>query len=76
MRVPHSHSDRINFDVKMTPMIDVVFLLLIFFVCTASFQIAEALLPAPLAYAGNVQTPTEIDIEPDIGKCRGNLSDA
>lgn len=29
----------------MTPMIDVVFLLLIFFVCTASFQIAEQFLP-------------------------------
>jgi biopolymer transport protein ExbD len=33
--------------VSMTPMVDVVFLLLIFFVCTASFQIAEAVLPSP-----------------------------
>ncbi len=29
----------------MTPMIDVVFLLLIFFICTASFQIVEQNLP-------------------------------
>jgi len=32
----------------MTPMIDVVFLLLIFFVCTASFPIAEETLPVHL----------------------------
>jgi biopolymer transport protein ExbD len=35
-------------EVAMTPMIDVVFLLLIFFVWTASFQIAEQLLPSEL----------------------------
>ncbi len=33
----------------MTPMIDVVFLLLIFFVCTSVGQIRESLLPAELA---------------------------
>jgi biopolymer transport protein ExbD len=33
-------------DVTMTPMIDVVFLLLIFFICTASFQIVEQNLPS------------------------------
>jgi len=33
----------------MTPMIDVVFLLLIFFVCTASFQMTESVLPTPLS---------------------------
>ena len=32
----------------MTPMIDVVFLLLIFFVCTASFQAIELILPSNL----------------------------
>ena len=36
-------------DVKMTPMIDVVFLLLIFFVWTASFQIVEYVLPTELS---------------------------
>jgi biopolymer transport protein ExbD len=35
-------------DVKMTPMIDVVFQLLIFFVCTVSFQALEEILPADL----------------------------
>ncbi len=41
-------------DVKMTPMIDVVFLLLVFFVWTASFQIVEQILPSNLtAVSGN-----------------------
>lgn len=49
-------------------MIDVVFLLLIFFVCTASFQIAEAVLPSPLASSGAVEMkqpsePEEIELE-------------
>lgn len=33
----------------MTPMIDVVFLLLIFFVCASSGRLKELLLPTPLA---------------------------
>ena len=40
MRVPHRHRVREQLDVEMTPMVDVVFLLLIFFLWTASFQIA------------------------------------
>ncbi len=36
-------------EVKMTPMIDVVFLLLIFFVWTSSFEIPEFDLPSALA---------------------------
>ena len=38
-----------NYDSTMTPMIDVVFLLLVFFVWTASFQLAELSLPSELA---------------------------
>lgn len=41
----------------MTPMIDVVFLLLIFFVCTASFQIAEQILPSSILAAGTTEAP-------------------
>jgi biopolymer transport protein ExbD len=40
MRVPHRHRQREQIDVEMTPMIDVVFLLLIYFLWTASFQIS------------------------------------
>jgi biopolymer transport protein ExbD len=52
MRRPPYHRDRGRLDVKMTPMIDVIFLLLIFFVCTASFQRAEAILPTDLSLPG------------------------
>lgn len=58
----------------MTPMIDVVFLLLIFFICTASFQIVEQNLPSQVQLevpAGNSlidkQVETE-DIEPVLLK--------
>jgi biopolymer transport protein ExbD len=50
-------------DVKMTPMIDVVFQLLIFFVCTVSFQALEEILPADLKAAGGVASKAEIDPE-------------
>jgi biopolymer transport protein ExbD len=49
----------------MTPMIDVVFQLLIFFICTASFQVAEELLPTSLAAADGAGSPTPIEIAPD-----------
>ncbi len=55
---------RDGLDVKMTPMIDVVFLLLVFFVWTASFGIAERLLPSNLANlsgaAGSSETNPEM----------------
>ena len=38
----------------MTPMIDVIFLLLIFFVCTASFQAPEQILPTNLRLPGSL----------------------
>lgn len=50
-------------DVKMTPMIDVVFLLLVFFVWTASFQIVEHLLPTNLMAVAGQGDPMEIDPE-------------
>ncbi len=47
MRIPSYHNETAGrTDATMTPMIDVVFLLLIFFICTASFQISEQLLPS------------------------------
>ncbi len=43
-------------------MIDVVFLLLIFFVCTASFEIAEEILPSSLLTTGSEPTDIAVDI--------------
>jgi biopolymer transport protein ExbD len=47
-------------------MIDVVFQLLIFFICTASFQTAEELLPMGLAVtqSGQAAPPTDIERDP------------
>jgi len=42
-------------DIKMTSMIDVVFLLLIFFVWTASFQIVEFVLPSNISAQAGTQ---------------------
>jgi len=48
MRLP-THAQTGSLEVKMTPMIDVVFLLLIFFVWTSSFETPEFDLPSSLA---------------------------
>jgi biopolymer transport protein ExbD len=66
MRVPSHHDDRRQTDVAMTPMIDVVFQLMIFFICTASFQLGEELLPTSLAVASGSSTPSPIEREPDL----------
>jgi biopolymer transport protein ExbD len=49
----------------MTPMIDVIFLLLIFFVCTASFdpRVREQILPTRLSLPGAIQSDVQIDPE-------------
>jgi biopolymer transport protein ExbD len=65
MRVPIRHDDRRQTDIAMTPMIDVVFQLLIFFICTASFQLAEELLPTSLAVAGGTSTPAPNENDTD-----------
>jgi len=73
MRIPGHQMDAAERrDVSMTPMIDVVFLLLIFFICTASFQIIEQNLPSRVQLevpAGTENLPVESlpqDIEPVI----------
>jgi biopolymer transport protein ExbD len=54
-----------DIDSAMTPMIDVVFLLLVFFVWTASFQIVEQVLPSNLSQqAGTEDTQTDPPPEP------------
>jgi biopolymer transport protein ExbD len=65
MRLP-THHDRRHSDIAMTPMIDVVFQLMIFFICTASFQLAEELLPTSLAVASGSSTPAPVEMEPDL----------
>lgn len=47
----------------MTPLIDVVFLLLVFFIWTASSQIAESVLPSSVSMAAGTQ-PSDAPITP------------
>lgn len=68
MRIPQQHARDQDFG-AMTPMIDIVFLLLIFFVVTASGQVREALLPTELSASGSVESeimppePTPLTVE-------------
>jgi biopolymer transport protein ExbD len=54
-------------ELRMTPMIDVIFLLLVFFVCTASFVPPEGMLPTNLSQSGStveiiLPKPEQLDI--------------
>ncbi len=65
MRVPERGPLYRDISTSMTPMIDVVFLLLVYFLCTASFQQPEQVLPTPLPPTGSVAykpTPEEIEL--------------
>lgn len=59
----HHRDQRGRLEVKMTPMIDVIFLLLIFFVCTASFQPPEETLPTRLSLPRKIDSPAAADPE-------------
>ena len=68
MRLPNHRENRRPLEVSLTPMIDVVFLLLIFFVWTSTFAIPEQLLPTSLLTTSgtseNIELPPEIqDLE-------------
>ncbi len=52
----------------MTAMIDVVFLLLIFFVCTASFQAVELVLPANLLVSSSASVDVPIEPPEDLDR--------
>jgi biopolymer transport protein ExbD len=66
MRNPNSrlHGERGDASVAMTPMIDVVFLLLIFFLCAAAGTVRESVIATDLSAAGNIET--EVPVEPEV----------
>ena len=68
MRIPtlqSAHAERGN--LAMTPMIDVVFLLLIFFVCASTGQVRETLLPTDLP-SGSVESAQAVEQEDPLGQ--------
>ncbi len=62
-RTRQRESAQASLDSAMTPMIDVVFLLLVFFVCTASFKLIEQMLPGTLS-AQSAGNTTQAPIRP------------
>ncbi|MDO4550291.1 MAG: biopolymer transporter ExbD [Planctomycetia bacterium] len=61
------HTGTEGVSLQMTSMIDVIFLLLIFFAWTSNFQIPEQLMPSPLmTMLGNIPSSEEVEIPPDI----------
>jgi biopolymer transport protein ExbD len=63
----YNRTSRVRLDIQMTPMIDVVFQLLIFFVCTASVQLQEESLPAtPRLKAATGGGTAVAPVDPDL----------
>ena len=67
MRIPSSRRDDDDSDRAMTPMIDVVFLLLIFFVCASAGQALEETLPTRLNI-GSLKSDILAEDNPDPKK--------
>lgn len=55
----------VDMNATMTPMIDVVFLLLVFFVWTASFQIIEKILPSHMSAQMGADAIEQIEPPPE-----------
>ncbi len=74
MKVPHSSQRRGGgtMEINMTPMIDMVFLLIVYFVWTSGDQVPELLLPSHISEqagtaAGNPDIPPpEADFDPVV----------
>lgn len=60
MRRPSALTNPDNLDLPMTPMIDVVFQLIIFFLCTTRFTPLERILPTQMDLPGTQGAPGKI----------------
>ena len=66
MRRPSFTTRRTPVDLQLTPMIDCVFLLMIYFIFSSNFNIAEQLLPSQLsAAAGSGAASTDMPPPPE-----------
>lgn len=62
MRIPHSFHRRTGLERSaMTPLIDVVFQLLVFFICATTGHIRELLLPADLSAGAGAASSAEFE---------------
>ena len=67
MRIPTRRRETNVENTSMTPMIDVIFQLLIFFVCASAGQVQEAHLPTELT-PGSVESVNPIVVERPFGE--------
>ena len=68
MRLPSAYIRRggdVDMNESMTPMIDVVFLLLVFFVWTASFQLVEKVMRSELSTEMGTDPVEQVDPQPE-----------
>jgi biopolymer transport protein ExbD len=83
MRIPRRFRGDVDDGDPMTPMIDVVFLLLVFFICASVGTVADKLLPAELRGTTTAETKSaeppqetwtlpviQVRLEPDAGGMR------
>jgi biopolymer transport protein ExbD len=69
MRIPSSFRERAGVELQLTPMIDCVFLLMVYFIWSSSFAVAELSLPSRLSAqtsgsdARSIGAPPEADFE-------------
>lgn len=75
MRIPTAHSRRTPIDLQtaMTPLIDVVFQLLIFFICASTGHLRELLLPTDFS-AGALGDQSATPVERPLGEVWIRLS--
>jgi biopolymer transport protein ExbD len=62
MKTIYLNKKRFTPELRMTAMIDVIFLLLIFFICTANFRLLESSMSTDLSAAGVVDSNVELII--------------
>ena len=67
MRIPIRRRDTNVENTSMTPMIDVIFQLLIFFVCASAGQVQEAHLPTELT-PGSIESVNPLAVERPFGE--------
>ncbi|MDR1483769.1 MAG: biopolymer transporter ExbD [Planctomycetaceae bacterium] len=70
MKTVYLNRQKLTPELRMTAMIDVIFLLLIFFICTANFRPSESLMTTDMSLPGNIDSditllipdPSDIDV--------------
>jgi len=74
MKTPTNSRKDVSLELNMTSMIDVIFLLLVFFAFTSDFKEPEKLLPTNLSASGAITSETKpTQEERDLGKIIASL---